>query len=200
METTRQFLARRERELAQEVAQMHAQLGPKEVELAEVRRAKSAIDKSGLGASVGSGLLGLGLPDLGASPNLEFGGLLAGALDDLRENPGRRTEGPRPAVRLPKAPEKSTVDPKDFDVASPYQHYTMKELTVKALAEHFPHGATAKQLLQFFAGAWDRNIKRENLSPQLSRLVQTGVLTREGRVWSLASSNKAPTDSSESAS
>jgi len=40
----------------------------------------------------------------------------------------------------------------------------------KALSEQFQHGATTKQLVNFFKDAWGRDIERTNLSPQLSRL------------------------------
>jgi hypothetical protein len=66
----------------------------------------------------------------------------------------------------------------DLSTLSPYDHLTMKELVVKALNEHFVHGATTKQLIQFFRDAWSRIIERTNLSPQLSRLYQEGTIGR----------------------
>lgn len=62
---------------------------------------------------------------------------------------------------------------------------TLKQLVVKALAEAFPGGATALQLLAHFK-AWGRDIARTSLSPQLSRLKDEGVIERSGKVWTLA--------------
>jgi hypothetical protein len=61
-----------------------------------------------------------------------------------------------------------------------YENLTMKELVVKALREHFRDGATAKQLREFFRDGWGRDIARENLSPQLSRLCHA-ARTPEGQ-------------------
>jgi hypothetical protein len=61
---------------------------------------------------------------------------------------------------------------------SPYTNLTMKQLVVKALTEHFQNGATSRQMLDFFRDAWGRIIERQNLSPQLTRLYQEGVIGR----------------------
>jgi hypothetical protein len=68
---------------------------------------------------------------------------------------------------------------------SPYERLTMKELVVKALREHLHHGATTRELLDFFRDAWGRNIERTNLSPQVSRLFQDGTIRRQGTRWVL---------------
>jgi hypothetical protein len=69
---------------------------------------------------------------------------------------------------------------------SPYARLTIKELVLKALAEHFPRGATANQMLQVFANVWGRgDIIRTSLSPQLSRLKDENRIIREGHVWHL---------------
>ena len=72
-------------------------------------------------------------------------------------------------------------------VSSPYQGLTMKQLIVKVLEEHYPQGATTRKMLDFFRDAWNRDIQRENLSPQISRLYQEGIIGRvEGtREWYL---------------
>jgi hypothetical protein len=74
------------------------------------------------------------------------------------------------------------IDPLD---ARALQYMTMKELVLKALAEHFQNGTTSKELVLFFASAWGRRIGRENLSPQLSRLKSDGFLDRQGNIWLL---------------
>lgn len=75
-----------------------------------------------------------------------------------------------------------TTDP----YRSPYYRFTMKQLVVRALMEHFPKGATANQLLDLFANVWGRgDIARTSLSPQLSRLREEGLIFRNGHVWHL---------------
>lgn len=76
---------------------------------------------------------------------------------------------------------------------SPYRGLTMKQLTVKALTEHFQNGATASELIEFFSKEWGRgDIMRESFSPQLSRLKGDGVVTLEGKVWKLVSDEETP--------
>lgn len=63
---------------------------------------------------------------------------------------------------------------------------TMKELVRKALAEQFPNGATARQMLDYFNGAWGRkDIVRSSFSPQLSRMKGDGEIVLKGMVWKL---------------
>jgi phosphopantetheinyl transferase (holo-ACP synthase) len=69
---------------------------------------------------------------------------------------------------------------------------TMKEMVVKALGEHFPHGATANQLLDFFRSEWGREQMRTSLSPQLSRLKDRHIITLKGKVWHLAPNENGP--------
>lgn len=87
------------------------------------------------------------------------------------------------------AVSKSTVEPvvqTTNAVRSPYYRFTFKELVLKALAEHFPQGATANQMLDLFANVWGRgDIVRTSLSPQLSRLKEENRIFREGHVWHL---------------
>jgi hypothetical protein len=70
---------------------------------------------------------------------------------------------------------------------SPYEKLTMKQLVRTALAEHFPNGATANEMLELFHHAWGRNdVVRTSLSPQLSRLKRERVITLHGMKWRLA--------------
>lgn len=69
---------------------------------------------------------------------------------------------------------------------STHSQLTMKELTLKALKEQFPKGATARQLVDFFALGWNRrDIQPDTLRPQLSRLKAEGKISREGHIWRL---------------
>ncbi len=77
-----------------------------------------------------------------------------------------------------------------------YARMTNKELALQALTEHFPQGATAAELLRFFKADWGREIDLSSFSPQLSRLVQAGVLEKEGRVWKIKQANQSPANDS----
>ncbi|MEO1046892.1 MAG: hypothetical protein AAFW59_01050 [Pseudomonadota bacterium] len=68
------------------------------------------------------------------------------------------------------------------------QELTFKQLTLKALSEHFEDGATANELLDFFRTRWGRtDIVRTSLSPQLTRLKRDGKISLNGKTWRLAS-------------
>ncbi|MES2002798.1 MAG: hypothetical protein V4444_10885 [Pseudomonadota bacterium] len=83
---------------------------------------------------------------------------------------------------------KQYLENKEARSASPYARLTIKELVLKALDEQFPSGATANQLLELFAGAWDRGeIARTSLSPQLSRLKDDHKIDHNGQLWFLRS-------------
>src|ERR1700733_11788348 len=154
MTNFREYLERRETELAQQLSDLYRQLGPLEAELAEIRRAKASIGMTNPLMPGGIGLAGLG--GLGATGIGNFN-------PSASENP-----------LLP----------------SPYANLTMKQLVVKALSEHFYHGATTRQLLEFFRDAWGRDVNRLSLSPQLTRLVQDGVIAKSGdNDWVLIAEN-----------
>jgi hypothetical protein len=68
----------------------------------------------------------------------------------------------------------------------------MKQLVLKALEEHFPNGATAIQLIDFFHNAWGRtDVIRSSLSPQLSRLKVEKDIILSGKTWTLAAPKNA---------
>lgn len=61
---------------------------------------------------------------------------------------------------------------------------TIKEQVVKILADS-PRGLSAIEIQARLSERFDRIVKRESLSPQLSRLGAEGVLCREGKLWRL---------------
>ena len=61
---------------------------------------------------------------------------------------------------------------------------TIKEQVVKILSDT-PSGMTAKEILTQLNSRFDRNLKRESLSPQLSRLGAEGSIERDGKIWIL---------------
>jgi len=83
-------------------------------------------------------------------------------------------------------PQSTSPPPQDWSLVK-FRGMTMKQLTLRALQEHFPNGATANELIEFFARTWGRkDIVRESFSPQLSRLKREGKIKLHGKVWSLA--------------
>jgi hypothetical protein len=203
-ETFREFLDRRECELLEDIAARHAELVPKEAELAEIRRAKAALNIlpiAGTNASLTAVDLAVGSPVM---PVVKFG--VSDAIPNAFPQhvpPPPRTPDPshfasddsqqiaalQASVRLRVAATAALANTADGPLTlrvPPYRHLTMKQLVVKALSEHFPQGATAKQLRDFFRDAWGREIARENLSPQLSRLRWDKIIGwKEPHLWFL---------------
>jgi hypothetical protein len=170
----RDFLETRERELLEAIDRLHGQLAPLEAELAEVRRAKGALGISPSEADSDSGTNAL-LRSLAA--DTVFG------VTNIEEAVKFAIEGlPKPAElvhgTLHEIRETVTNALRLTPRVDPYAALTMKQLVVKALTEHFPQGATTRQLLEFFRDGWNRNIERANLSPQISRLYQEGIIGR----------------------
>lgn len=94
----------------------------------------------------------------------------------------------------------SALPPPNGGAGNPFSSLTMKELTVKALEERFVNGATAAQLIEFFAEAWGRkDIVRSSFSPQLSRLKNEGIIELHGKNWRLVGpkENEPPLGGSE---
>lgn len=97
----------------------------------------------------------------------------------------------------PRAPVSAFEEFDEIQIA-PYAEMTMKQLTIKALRDHFPRGATAQKLISFFSDAWGRaDVQRSSLSPQLTRLKQEGVIGLNGKTWYLVTDEKGPDETSE---
>jgi hypothetical protein len=191
-EALREYLDRRETELQIGINALHDQLRPQESELAEIRRAKGAlgIPILHLVVSHSGASLEIETPSgVGTSAPSEQKALLVDAVVTVPAvtlTASAVTAG-RPQIS---SPELTTDMMMSSDTPLPlrmstYQHLTMKQLVVKALKEHFPDGATAKQLREFIRDAWNRDIERANLSPQLSRLHGEDILEWRDGIWSL---------------
>ena len=184
-EPLREYLDRREGELLRSINALHSQLRPQESELAEIRSAKGAlgipithlvVSDSGCGFEIASAA--------DKPPPLQVDATIT--VPPFSLNASAVTAG-SPQIS---SPELTTDMMMSSDTPltlrmSAYQHLTMKQLVVKALKEHFPDGATAKQLREFIRDAWNRDIERANLSPQLSRLHGEGVIEWCDGIWSL---------------
>jgi hypothetical protein len=65
-------------------------------------------------------------------------------------------------------------------LTSPYQGMTITELTVQALLDSFPDGATPGEIYQFIQTAYRREIEQPSFRTQLHRLKNAGILEAEG--------------------
>lgn len=177
----RAFLDRREKQLTEDIAARHSELAPMEAELAEVRRAKGA-----LGITQVVQLSANSPLTLRSREQADHEVAIQIATERHRQTAAAVTG----VLTLQEDADHSSghgvVSP------SPYEYLTMKQLIMKALTGHFMSGATAKQLREFFRDAWARDIERESLSPQLSRLRSDKIIDREGNVWFLIKENKVP--------
>lgn len=114
---------------------------------------------------------------------------LEGELRDVRRALIAVREG-GPQERVSAADE---FEPVNIDEFARYRSLSMKQLTLKALKEHFRDGATAQQLLAHFHDAYGRtDIVRSSLSPQLTRLKNSYKVAREGNIWKLYFQLKTP--------
>ncbi len=155
MSDIRKLLDSHEAAIANRIRALREELVPLERELFEIGLAKAALERS---------------PKSADQPEL-FGTRISASSGDYSNSDKVRNILVHSSWSAPQ---------------SPYEKFTIKELVTKALEEHFKEGATAAQLLDFFASAWGRtDIARTSLSPQLSRLRQEGILTREGPTWRL---------------
>lgn len=192
----RTFLDRRERELAEALADKHHQfqeeLRPIEAELAEVRRAKGALGMPRhyrLHAEAGTYRITDG--EFSSARSITTTGVVISAprMASQLHSPNVIVEAA--AVVGNEAEQYGTTYQGPVSDDSPYARLTMKDLVRKALREHFKDGATAQQLLDFFRDAWGRHIERHNLSPQLSRLRSDEEIGWKDNVWFLLKA-KAP--------
>jgi hypothetical protein len=165
METIRNFLERRERELLESIRDLWSRLAPLQTELADIQRTKAELAMTTADRARDADLL-------------KRAEALAWTEEDDRECARLEAARMRPAVRIEVPP-----------VAELSLLLTLKGLIYKALGEHFPNGATSRQLLDFFRVAWDRKIKQRVLSPQLARLQADGYVEcqkdRRPALWKL---------------
>ena len=183
-ETVREFLDRREAELSDEIASLQGQLAPKEAELAEVRRAKGAlgipvlrrvhVDYS-VDISTTNSASSPVTPESVPDPSSWQNNSLEAAAQIVRQQHASRAVG-------------TVAASQGFaDMVYRYEHMTMKQLVLRALFQHFHDGATSRQVREFIRDGWGRNIERENLSPQMSRLKAEGSIVQDeiSKKWKL---------------
>lgn len=183
----RDFLDERESELLAEITRLRAQLVPLESELSLVRRAKVAVgprphpdQRKQLEEELASIERAF---QKSASLMPPISKETEDFLADAGEATGANDRGAEVVAALDEmkttiAEVQSAMADSFAQLRNPHANLTMKQLAVKALEEQFPHGATTRQLIDFFRDAWGREIERTNLSPQLSRLYQEGKIGR----------------------
>jgi DNA-binding transcriptional ArsR family regulator len=69
---------------------------------------------------------------------------------------------------------------------------TIKEMILRALRDHFPKGASPSDLRDYIRDAFGKEIDRNSISPQLSRLREEGVVDQYGldAKWKLTRATK----------
>ena len=74
---------------------------------------------------------------------------------------------------------------------------TLKQRIIQVLRRR--GSADALTILAEINRHWGLKVERTSLSPQLSRLKDEGVLTREGKIWTLVQEHKTPDEASSGA-
>lgn len=76
--------------------------------------------------------------------------------------------------------------PQPVKMAEAGRKMSVKAMVLDALEKHYPQGATALDLLDCFAKAYERDdVARTSLSPQLTTLKNDGKISRDGMHWHL---------------
>lgn len=171
-ETLRQFLDRRERELAAQISALRGQLEPKEAELTQVRQMKALMTIAGSAALEAHAEHA----SQGVAPPLSSGSTEGVANRPIGVRPG---PGPHP------------LDPPQVQAAinERFKEMTIKELVIQALLDHFPTGASAALIRDFIRDAYERVIQPSSLRPQLRRLQLSGILYHDpsSDLWNITS-------------
>jgi hypothetical protein len=168
-ETVDQFLGRRERELIAQISALRGQLAPKEAELAHVQHMRSFLP-GGSNAPKVDGLSALARA-LAVNSPLTFG-------SDPFGGPDLTIGASQPSPSI---------------VEILYGTKTIKELTIQALLDHFPLGATAAAIREFIQDAYSRTIEPGSLRAQMHRLKADKILQHDAAkdIWDFAMGKRA---------
>jgi hypothetical protein len=158
METVREFLARRKRELTHQLTAQRSEVTVTEAELAAVDAAMAALPPLYPWESHSGGAVALESTSriaVTAAANI-------GASNSLTAH--------------------ATVLP-----GPNYGEMTIKQLAVRGLETNYPNGTTMMDLRDFIKNAYGRAIEPSSLRPQMHRLKADGVLTHDARTdtWNL---------------
>jgi hypothetical protein len=174
------FLERRERELVHQIAALKGEIEPREIELAHVRSAMRQYRNFG---SADRERLGAPAPDREAEQAVvvHAGGddqNLVHTIYDIASGVARFS--------------RSIKEAQDKHEFLAFEHLTIKELIVKALTDHYSHGASAMELCDFVRNAYGRDVERSSLSPQLSRLRDDGVVEQFQHLEDISAGRPTP--------
>lgn len=84
-----------------------------------------------------------------------------------------------------------------FMPVKPFRPPSMKEMVKEILDEMYPHGLTARELLNQIGTRWNAEIKRESLSPQLTRLKNENEIRNDNGVWKRVKQDASPAQADE---
>jgi hypothetical protein len=188
-ESLRFFVERRERELVNRLDFARAQVNQLMIELAEVHRAKEALEPIGIlaakeepdTAAVAVFCTNCGEPIKGEPPIAE----------DLAQRPpcpqcGSTDRTLSAQARLGGSASLSIAT----KPINPYPGVSIKRLILLAFSDKLEfraHGAKASQIREFIRDAYGRDVDRATLSPQITRLQRDGLIEASGGgVWRLA--------------
>src|SRR5579863_3220980 len=143
------YLQIRERELESQISNVRGELAPLEAELAQVRKIRSLIADA----------RAAGLTDLASGAVLPepIEGTFTTAESALRS---------LQSINTPKS---------SLEVAA--EQLTIKQMTLRALGDHFGDtGATPTELRDYMLTVFHKEVDRNSISPQLTRLREEGMV------------------------
>jgi DNA-binding transcriptional ArsR family regulator len=146
------YLEIRERELESQISNVRGHLAPLEAELAQVRKIRSLIADA----------RAAGLTDLASDavlPDPPAGNF--SKVDVVAESALRALQ----SINEPRS---------QLEVAA--EQLTIKQMILRALRDHFDGGATPTELRDYMWSAFNKNVDRNSISPQLARLRDEGLV------------------------
>jgi DNA-binding transcriptional ArsR family regulator len=141
------YLEIRERELESQISNVRGHLAPLEAELAQVRKMRSLIADA----------RAAGLTDL--------------ASDAILPDPPAQSALEQVAQAIQPA-----VSQLSQLAAAQSETLTIKEMILRALRNHFKKGASPSELRDYMRDAFGKDVDRNSISPQLTRLRELGAV------------------------
>ena len=80
---------------------------------------------------------------------------------------------------------------------APRSRVTIKQMVVNLLGTAHPHGMATREILGFIQSGYHVKIKRESLSPQLTRLKNDNLIYNDKGVWRLVKDDAPPATTDE---
>lgn len=83
---------------------------------------------------------------------------------------------------------------------APKPRVTIKKMVVNLLGLAHPHGLATREIVGLMQSGFHVKIKRESLSPQLSRLKNDNLIHNDKGVWKLVTNSTSPTGEAQNES